>query len=451
MNLGIIMILVALGLLIYLSFRGVSILILAPVLSMFLVLTTGDMPMLHAFTGPLMDTASTYIKILFPIFLTGAIFGKLMDETGAAKAIAHWIAGKLGVKRAITAVVLATAILTYGGVSLFVVVFVVYPLGMALFKEADIPKRLLPAAVALGAFTFTMTALPGSPQALNAMPTTALGTDIYAAPVLGIIAGAIMLILGNLWINKRAEVLKAKGETYGNHNDDHHTKDEKLPPVGLAFLPIVIIFAINFVLVNIYYKSESVIAHYNELGVGINGFWAVIVALVVATIVIAVTLRDYIEDINKTLTEGATSSVVPLFAIAAVVGFGGVVKATAGFEVFKNAILGMQLPGIFKVGFATSAIAGIVGSSSGGTGIALAALAPDFLKMGINPQAIHRVMLVAAGGLDSLPHSGAIVVLLGIMGISHKDGYGDIGMVTVVLPIIATVTIMLTYVTTGIV
>lgn len=451
MNFGILMIIAALGLLIYLSFRGVSILILAPVLSMLLVVTTGDMPFLHAFTGPLMDTAAAYIRILFPIFLTGAIFGKFMDETGAAKSIAHWIAGKLGVKRAVTAVVLATAILTYGGVSLFVVVFVVYPLGMALFKEADIPKRLLPAAVALGAFTFTMTALPGSPQALNAMPTTALGTDIYAAPVLGLIAAAIMLILGNTWINKRAESLKAKGETYGDHQDESHVSDEKLPPVGLSFLPIVIIFVINFFLVNIYFKSESVIAHYTELGVGINGFWAVIVALVVATFVIALTLKDYIPNLNKTLTDGAVSSVVPLFAIAAVVGFGGVVKSTEGFEVFKNMILGMNLPGIVKVGVSTSAIAGIVGSSSGGTGIALAALSKDFLAMGINPEAIHRVMLVAAGGLDSLPHSGAIVVLLGIMGISHKDGYADVGMVTVVLPIFATLAIMMTYVITGIV
>lgn len=451
MDLGILMIIVALGLLIYLSFRGVSILILAPVLSMLLVLATGDMPVLHAFTGPLMDTASSYIKILFPIFLTGAIFGKLMDETGAAKSIAHWIAGKLGVKRAVTAVVLATALLTYGGVSLFVVVFVVYPLGMALFKEADIPKRLLPASVALGAFTFTMTALPGSPQALNAMPTTALGTDIYAGPILGLIAGSIMLLLGNMWINYRAESLKAKGETYGNHNDESLETDEKLPPVGLSFLPIAIIFVINFVLVNIYFKSESVLAHYAEIGVGVNGFWAVIVALVTATVVIAVTLKDYIPDMNKTFTDGAVSSVVPLFAIAAVVGFGGVVKSTAGFEVFKNMILAMELPGIFKVGFATSAIAGIVGSSSGGTGIALAALSQDFLNMGINPEAIHRVMLVAAGGLDSLPHSGAIVVLLGIMGISHKDGYGDVGMVTVILPIVAMIAIMVTYVVTGIV
>ena len=449
---GVFAILFALALLMYLSFRGVSVLILAPILAMLLVFMSGDIPALHALTGPFMQTTASYIGSYFPIFLGGAMFGKIMGDTGAAEVIAHFISRKLGLKRAILAVVLATSILTYGGVSLFVVVFAVYPLGVALFREAEIPKRFLPAAIALGAFTFTMTAMPGSPQYLNSMPTNYLGTDIYAAPVLGIIASALILVLGVLWLNFRTRRVKAKGEGYGNHHDivDHGQDNKNLPSLIASILPIVSIFVLNWILVNLVFKSPAVIEKYQSYG-GINGNWTVTIALVIAIILSLILFRKQISDSKKMLSAGANASLAPIFNTAVIVGFGGVVKATAAFTAMKTWILNLAIPGLYKVAISTSLISGIVGSSSGGTGITLDALSKDFINIGLNPEAIHRVMLVAAGGLDSLPHCGAVITLLAVCEINHREGYFDVGMLTVFFPVVSALIIIIIHILTGIV
>ncbi len=213
--LGVFAIILTLFALMYFAYRGVTVLVLAPVLAMLAALMSGEIPALHALSNIFMPAAAGYIKAYFPVFLAGAIFGKLMGVTGAATAIAHFISEKFGKKHAITAVVVATSLLTYGGVSLFVVVFAMYPIGAMLLREANIPKRLLPAAIALGAFTFTMTALPGSPQYLNTMPTVYFGTDIYAGPILGLIGGAVMFFGGTWFLNKRGASLICVGSALG--------------------------------------------------------------------------------------------------------------------------------------------------------------------------------------------------------------------------------------------
>ncbi len=448
---GIFAILLSLTLLIYLAFKGVSVLILGPVLAMLIALISGDMPMLYALTGPFMQTTANYIGAYFPIFLAGAIFGKIMGETGAAKVIAHEISKKLGTKRAILAVALATSLLTYGGVSLFVVVFAVYPIGVALYKEADIPKRLLPAAIALGAFTFTMTAMPGSPQYLNSMPTNYLGTDIYAAPILGIIASAIIFILGVMWVNYRAKKAHQNGEGFGKHNDiNMERNNDNLPSFIASIFPILLIFILNWIMVNIVFKSEASIDKYTNYG-GVNGNWPVTIALSVAIVLAILLYKKQIPDVKKLLGLGANSSLAPIFNTAVIVGFGGVIKNTIAFEMIKQWILGLAIPGLSKVAISTSLVAAIVGSSSGGAGIALEALSKDFLAMGLHPEAIHRIMLIAAGGLDSLPHCGAVITLLAVCNINHKEGYLDIGVLTVIIPILATIAIIIIHLLTGLV
>lgn len=437
--------------LIFLSFRGVSILILAPLLSMLLAFITGDLPVLYALTGPFMKITASYIGNYFPIFLGGAIFGKIMGDTGAAKSISHFISNKLGKKRAILAVVLATSILTYGGVSLFVVVFAVYPLGVALFHEADIPKRFMPAAIALGAFTFTMTALPGSPQYLNSMPTNYLHTNIYASPILGTIAGLIIFVLGVLWLEISVKKAKKKGEGYGNYNDSlNNLNYTNIPTPTIAIIPILTIFIINWIVINILFKNPKFIEHFKNYG-GINGNWPVTIALMIAIVLSLFLFRKQIKSPLKLLQQGADSSLSPIFNTAVIVGFGGVVKSTVAFEIIKQKVLALSIPGLYKVAISTSLMAGVTGSSSGGTGIALEALSKAFLSMGINPEVIHRVMLISAGGLDSLPHCGAVITLLAVCGITHKEGYKDIGILTVVIPVLSVIVIIILYNLTGLV
>lgn len=449
---GISILILSIVLLIYLSFKGISILIVAPLLSMGIMFLTGDMPSLYALTGPFMQVTSSYIGSYFPIFLGGAIFGKIMGDTGAARAISHFISEKLGKERAVLAVVLATSLLTYGGVSLFVVVFAVYPLAVALFEEADIPKRFMPGAIALGAFTFTMTALPGSPQYINSMPTNHLGTNIYAAPILGILSSALILGSGIMWLNRRVAVAKRAGECFDGEKttDFAHLDRSTMPSPASSFTPIAVIFVLNWVLVNNVFKNATVAAKFKDFG-GINGNWPVTIALVVAILISLVLFRKFIPTPLALIGKGAESSLSPIFNTAVIVGFGGVIKATAAFEGVKAWVLALPIPGLYKVAISTSLMAGVTGSSSGGTGIALEALGKSFMDMGLNPEAIHRVMLIAAGGLDSLPHCGAVITLLAVCAVSHKKGYTDIGVLTVIIPILSLLAVIVLHNITGMV
>ncbi len=449
--LGVIAIILTLGALMYFAYRGVTVLVLAPLLAMAAVLVSGEFPPLHALSNVFMPAAVGYIGKYFPVFLAGAIFGKLMGVTGAATAIANLVADKFGEKRAITAVVVATSLLTYGGVSLFVVVFAMYPIGATLLRRANVPKRLLPAAIALGAFTFTMTALPGSPQYINTMPTVYFGTNIYAAPILGILASAIMLFGGIYYLDRRADKLMSNGEGYGDHpNENLHKLDDNIPSFGLAIAPIIIVFIANLILTNWYFKMPSVIERYKAVGSGVNGTWPVVIGLAIAVVFIIITMRKFIPQTNKTVFEGAVGALLPIFNTASEVGYGGVIKSLAAFTTVKMGIVAMAIPSVFKVGISTTLLAGIVGSASGGTAIALEVLSKEFLAMGIAPEALHRIMIIAAGGLDSLPHCGAIITLLAVTQLTHKESYKDIAVNTIVLPLIASFTISVFYLITGI-
>ncbi|MBS7526494.1 GntP family permease [Fusibacter paucivorans] len=450
--LGVLSIILTLVCLMYFAYRGITVLILAPILAMLAALMSGEIPPLYALSNIFMPAATGYISSYYPVFLAGAIFGKLMDVTGAATSIAHFISAKFGKKHAIAAVIVATGLLTYGGVSLFVVVFAMYPIGAMLYKEADVPKRLLPAAIAGGAFTFTMTALPGSPQYLNTMPTVYFGTDIYAGPILGIIAAAIMFFGGVWWLNRRAAQANAAGEGYGDHeNEGLHDFEGDLPNVGLSFAPIAMVFLLNYFFTKVYFTMPSVMAKYEAIGGSVNGTWPVVLGLSISVVFILIAMRKYLVNTNKVMFDGAVGALLPIFNTGSEVGYGGVIKSLAAFTTVKGMIVAMSIPSIFKVAISTTLLAGIVGSSSGGTAIALEVLSDEFLSMGINPQALHRIMLLASGGLDSLPHCGAVITLLSVCKLTHKESYGDIAVLTMVLPLISVVVTSLVYLTTGLV
>lgn len=465
---GIFAILLSLVLLIYFAYRGVSVLVLAPVLSLLAVLVAGfdpnqsTLPILSALSYKFMPAVVGYLQSYFPVFLAGAIFGKLMGASGAAQSIAHFISKHLGPKRAILATVLATAILTYGGVSLFVVVFAMYPIGASLFREADIPKRLLPGAIALGAFTFTMTALPGSPQFINTMPTKYFNTNTFAAPILGIVGGLFMAVAGIWYLTWESRRLKEAGEGYGDHPDEKFHNDEKVPHIVAAVAPLLLVFALNTFFTFFYFKWDFIINKYkpvHEALLGktlkpeevIPGTWPVIIGLAAAAVLSLILYRKYLLDMNKTVFDGAVGALLPVFNTASEVGYGGVIKSLAAFGTIQALITGLKIAGLFKVAIATTLLAGVVGSSSGGTALALGALSQDFLSYGINPQVLHRVMIMAAGGLDTFPHSGAVVTLLAVTQITPRKGYKFIAVNTMLIPLLATLIVILLHLVTGLV
>src|SRR6476619_4996372 len=215
---GLIGILLGLALLIWLALRGWSVLLLAPAAALLAAAFAGE-PLLASWTQTFMFSAANVLAQFFPLFLLGALFGKLMDDSGSVSAIADFLRERLGERRAMLAVVLAGAIVTYGGVSLFVAFFVLIPMAQSLFRAADIPRRLMPATIVLGTFTFTMTALPGTPAIQNAIPMPFFGTTPFAAPGLGIIASAIMLGAGLWWLARAEAAARRKGEGYGTDAD----------------------------------------------------------------------------------------------------------------------------------------------------------------------------------------------------------------------------------------
>lgn len=447
--LGVLSIILTLFCLMYFAYRGVTVLVLAPLLAMAAALMSMEVSPLTALSSQFMPAAGNYIAAYFPVFLAGAIFGKLMGVSGAATEIAHFVSKKFGKKRAIAAIVIATSLLTYGGVSLFVVVFAMYPIGSMLLREADLPKRLLPAAIALGAFTFTMTALPGSPQYINTMPTVYFGTDIYAAPILGILGSAIMLGGGLWWLTRRSHKAQKAGEGYGNHtNEGLHELGDNLPGIWLSVTPLLLVFVINFLLANWIFKIPSVVASFDGK---VNGTWSVVIGLGISVVFILITLRKFIQNANQVVFDGAVGGLLPIFNTASEVGYGGVIKGLAAFGVIKAAVVGLSIPSLFKVAISTTLLAGVVGSSSGGTAIALEVLSKEFLQMNINPEVLHRVMIMAAGGLDSLPQCGAVITLLSVTHLTHKESYGDIAMMTIATPLVATLVVIIFHLITGLV
>ncbi|MEO1722407.1 MAG: GntP family permease [Pseudomonadota bacterium] len=440
--------LLPLALLIWSVYRGWPVLLAAPAMALAAAALADD-PLFATLTQRFMPATGDFIIAFFPLFLLGAIFGKLMEASGAALALARAIIAGLGRGRALPAVVLSCAVLTYGGVSLFVVAFAVYPLASALFRVAGLPLRLIPGAIALGAFTFTMSALPGSPAIQNAIPMPYFGTTSFAAPGLGVIAGLIMAAGGLFYLSGIAH-----SEVSGSlRNETAEEPDDvpDLPPLWLALAPILTVFAANWVLAEIMLPRLDLDYLTNPEWGGLTpsrviGMWALIGALTMAVLLLLALTWRRLVDPRQTLSAGAQAALLPLFNTAALVGFGSVVAALPAFAVVGT-FVGL-MPGGALTGLAASAsvLAGITGSASGGMSIALDAVGASYLEQalteGTDPSVLHRVVALATGGLDALPHNGAVVTLLGIAGYTHREAYGPIFVVAVAIPIIALIAVL---------
>jgi H+/gluconate symporter-like permease len=403
-----IILILGLALLIYTAMKGLGVIVMAPVCAVVIAILS-RMDVVPAYLETFMTGAVNYIKNYFPMFLGGAILGRILQDSGGAEAIARWIIKTIGPKYAALAVVLGCAVLTYGGVSLFVVVFTMFPLGMALYKEANIPKHMLAGAIALGSFSFTMSGFPGTPQIQNIIPTKFFGTDAMAAPITGIIAGLVMWAIGQWYLEKKTKDYAKRGIGFvPGPNDFIPPEGADLPNPAVAILPLILTVVVLNVL-----KQNVAVALAAGVLLGLALFWKRLISKA------------------KTLESGATESTIAILNTASVVGFGAVVAAAPGFEVFKNLVL--SIPGNPLVSLAVSAnlLAGVSGSASGGLTIALNALAANYLALGVNPQLAHRISTIACGALDTMPHNGAIVTLFKVVGTTHKEAYGDIMWVSI--------------------
>lgn len=459
-------VLAALVFLMWVAYRGHSVILFAPVAALGAVLLTDPSLVAPMFTGLFMDKMVGFLKLYFPVFLLGAVFGKLIETSGFSRAIVAATIRVVGAQRAMLSIVLVCALLTYGGVSLFVVVFAVYPFAAELFRQSDIPKRLIPGTIALGAFTFTMDALPGTPQIQNIIPTSFFGTTAWAAPWLGTLGGVFILMVGLAYLEwRRRGALKA-GEGYGDAatlvNEPVAFAGGKLANPLVAILPLILVGVSNKLFTvwipqlyggshefapAVIGKAAPVVQEVSKVA----AIWAVEGALLVG---IATVLAFAWKPVIASFAEGTKSAIggalLASMNTASEYGFGAVIAALPGFLVIADALAAIPNP-LVNEAVTVTALAGITGSASGGMSIALAAMAETFIAnahaTGIPMDVLHRVAAMASGGMDTLPHNGAVITLLAVTGLTHRQAYKDIFAITLVKTAAVFVVIGLFYLT----
>lgn len=453
------MIFFSLLLLMFFAYRGYSIILFAPLFAM-LAAVGGSYALMPVYSEIYMTKAAEYIKVYYPVFLLGAVFAKLMEESGLATAVAGKIVAALGRERAVLAVLTGCGVLTYGGLSVFVVAFVMYPFAAMLFKEADIPKRLLPATLWMGIFTYSMIALPGTPQIQNVIPTAFFGTTTWAGVKLGLLGAAAYFALAWFWISLRCRQLKARGEGYGdNHRNEPEKVTEELPHWGAAMLPLLIVVGVNLFMSNPFHWNWAY--HWDVQSLDplkplkltllspavdrVQSIWSINAALLAGSLAaVAVGWRRLGRiGLRSPLNSGAMSSVGAILNTASGYAFGSVIASLQGFQSVKNALLNLSIGDgpLFSAIITTNIMAGITGSASGGLTIALGMLGQEWLswaqQSGMSPEVLHRIICIASEGIDTVPHSGALVTLMAVCGLSHKESYYDVFILTLLKPFLA--------------
>ena len=461
---SLLIVLAALAFLMFVAYRGYSVILFAPVAALGAVLLTDPSLVAPMFTGLFMDKMVGFLKLYVPVFVLGAVFGKLIEISGFSKSIVAATIRIVGAQRAMLSIVLVCALLTYGGVSLFVVVFAVYPFAAELFRQSDIPKRLIPGTIALGAFTFTMDALPGTPQIQNIIPSAFFGTTGWAAPVLGTLGGVFILVVGMFYLESRRRRAARAGEGYGDNllNEPEQYRGDRLAHPLVAILPLVLVGVANFLFtrwVPQFYGTTSsfvpsvigtpapVVQEVSKLA----AIWAVQGALLVGILCVLVFAW---RTVFKSFAEGSRSAIggalLASMNTASEYGFGAVIAALPGFLVVAHALQSIPDP-LINEAISVTALAGITGSASGGMSIALAAMADSFIAnahaAGIPMEVLHRVASMASGGMDTLPHNGAVITLLAVTGLSHRQSYKDIFAITLIKTLSVFVVIALFYLT----
>lgn len=435
--------------LMYMAYRGASVILVAPLFAVVAALGS-EHAALPIFSELYMTKAAEYIKNYYPIFLFGAIFARLMEKGGMAASVAGKIIEILGEKRAVLAVLLGCGALTYGGLSVFVVAFVMYPFGAVVFKKADIPKRLLPAALWMGIFSFAMVALPGTPQIQNIIPSSYFGTSTWSGVGIGLFASLVFLLMGWGWISFRAKRLKANGEGYGRHIE-FGQRSHKLPNPNwkVSCVPLLMVIVLNVILSNPFawewgfHWDQNSLESLSDMKLSllahsvakISAGWSISISLIISSIAAAFIARRHLrlqDGMLPTINGSAVSSCSAVLNVASGYAFGCVVVSLGGFAVIKDFLLNLDFGGgpLFSAVLTTNVMCGITGSASSGLTIALSMLGDQWAQMataaGIPLEVLHRIVAVSSIGIDPVPHAGALVTLLAICGLSHKESYADI-------------------------
>jgi len=422
---GILGFIVSLAFVVVSVYRGWHILPVSIIAGLFVAITNG-MNLWTAISENYASGLSGYVASYFLIFMLGAFFGEVMKITGCAKSISYKLMDLMGAKNAPLALVLATLLLTYGGVNSFIVVFTLYPIAVVLFNEAALPRRILTCCIFLGLATITQTAMPGTPAIQNLIPSNYFNTPTTAAPLIGIVASILFFVFGMAYVNWQIAVAKNNGEIFisipADNLDSISEERNTLPHWAVAVTPIVIVIILILTLSRIFPSLA-----------------AVSIGLTCGIIFTYILNWKRIDNPVDTMTKGCVASIMPLINTSAIVAYGAVVKSAPAFQSLVELAMGLDFNAYITGALGVNIIAGVTGSSSGGLTIFLENIGQFLLDKGANHEALHRVLSIASGGLDTLPHNGAVVTILTVLGTNHKESYKDVCAICVILPIFVTI------------
>lgn len=420
--LSIFWVVLTLALIMFLAFKRLNIAFIS-ILAVIILAILDGMPVISTLTDVMMPGMAAYVQSYFLLFTISACFGKAMEMSGSAASIAKGLIKIFGNRFAIIGIMVAGSLLVWGGISSLVIAFTVYPIALAVFEKADLPRYLIPGVIAGSCFTFAASAFPGTPQAMNVIPQAYLGTDVMAASALGVITGVIGFVLAYGYMFLEGEKARKKGQHFEANEDVQKLLDDAAK-VGENVNPVIAIVPIALVIVML-------------VGFKANVLLSVAAGTVLCIILQWKNLR--FESLKPIIETGISNGANAVITTGAIVGYGSVVKASSGFSVLSEKLTKMKASPLITFALTTTIIAGVAGSGFGGLVIALQAFAKEYLALGIPAEVLHRVGALAAIGLDSLPHNGAVVVLLGLCGMTHKDSYKQIFVTTVVITVLVAI------------
>ncbi len=428
--LGILGIFVALALFIILSMRSFNVMITAP-LTALIIIVTNRMDVVSFFlTDPKLSYLSGvggFVTKNLLIFLLSALLGKYIEVSGASKSIANTmikVVGKDSPFKMMMGVLLIGAVLTYGGVSMFVVMFAIIPLARPLFKEFNVPWHLFVIPFAAGTSSFTMAMLPGTPGLQNVIPAQAMGTPLTAAAPLGLIAAVVTFAYTVFYMKRQLKRSLAAGEVYNGPAEAAAEEEKNLPSFGLSITPLVVLVVILI--------GGSQLKISNIIYIG----------LVISILLAALLFNSRIKSQKDVLGSGAQNCLQPVLYTAAAVGIGAVIGAAPGFEVINQGIANMPGGPLVSAATLSGVLAGIIGSGSGALGIVTQFFLDPYLATGVNPEVLHRVISISASTFGALPNSGAMFGMFAAMALTHKEAYKHMFNVVVVGQTLAMVVII---------
>ena len=422
---GLILAVLVLGVAAYKGWGALTSTLLA---SLVVILTSG-MNIWEGFSNFYMQGYTGAYASFFLMFCCSSLYANFMNVSGSATSIAYQFIDWFGRQKVLLVCFVITLVLTYGGVSLFVVVYAMAPIMFTLFKEANLPRHLTMAIIIAGSASLSMTALPGTPALTNVIPTEFLGTTLTAAPIYGIIASIAFFVMIVFYLNYCEKKARANNEywTYpeGVDPSKYEIQDRSLLPSSIkAFLPMIILMTIIIV----------------GSRLGLNSTMLATGAMLAGTLTVFVLNIDKFkgQDMKKIISTGLEGGIGGIGGYAGVVAFGSVVSNSEAFTSIVDWVLSMQMNPYAQGAFATMVVSAVTGSSSGGLRIMFTAFADGFLTSGANLELLHRLVSIAAGALDTLPHSPGLFLMFAVLGLTHKEAYKHVFWTTVVIPTIIT-------------